>query len=364
MKQTVKIVFVLSVAVTLLLCGCTGIGPGTVARDRFDYTTAISDSWKTQMLLNMVKTRYGDAPVFLDVASVINQYAVEQEFDLGVSGEFYKRGAGEPSFINPNVGAKGRYTDRPTITYSPLTGERFARSLMTPIPPAALLNLVQSGFRVDLVFRGCVHSVNGVRNRSGGEAMPRVADPEFYPLLEKMRRIQASGTIGLRLQKVDDKETIVMVFRSEVDETIEANIREVRRILGLDPHARVFKVVYGSLPASDKEIAILSRSILEIIIDLASYIEVPSVHVAEKRVHPTFKDEPVMGVPVTALIRVNSAPHKPADPFVSIRYSGHWFWIDDKDLPSKQVFSFLMFVFTLTEIGVKEGAPIVTIPAG
>lgn len=181
MKKTVRMASILLVTAPLLLSGCAGIGPRTVARDRFDYTTAISESWKVQMLLNIVKARYGDVPIFLDVASVINQYAVEQEFDLGVNGEFYNRG--EPSFISPNVGAKGRYTDRPTITYSPLTGERFARSLMTPIPPAALLNLVQSGYRVDLVFRGCVHSVNGVRNRSGGEAMPRVADPEFYPLL-------------------------------------------------------------------------------------------------------------------------------------------------------------------------------------
>ena len=29
------------------------------------------------MLFNLVKLRYGDAPVFLDVASVINQYLVE-----------------------------------------------------------------------------------------------------------------------------------------------------------------------------------------------------------------------------------------------------------------------------------------------
>ncbi len=85
MKQTVKIVFVLCVAATLLLSGCAGIGPGTVTRDRFDYTTAISESWKAQMLLNMVKTRYADAPIFLDVASVINQYAVEMMMGSGIS---------------------------------------------------------------------------------------------------------------------------------------------------------------------------------------------------------------------------------------------------------------------------------------
>jgi hypothetical protein len=60
--------------------------PGTVTRDRFDYVTAISDSWKSQMLSNLVKLRYGDAPVFLDVASVINQYLVEGS--AGYSGSW------------------------------------------------------------------------------------------------------------------------------------------------------------------------------------------------------------------------------------------------------------------------------------
>src|ERR1041384_8699983 len=69
----------LSKMVLLLLTvgGCVSIGPGTVVRDRFDYISAISDSWKSQMLLNLVKLRYGDAPVFLDVGSVISQYAIE-----------------------------------------------------------------------------------------------------------------------------------------------------------------------------------------------------------------------------------------------------------------------------------------------
>ena len=32
-----------------------------VTQDGFDYTGAVTDSWKTQMLLNLVKIRYEDS---------------------------------------------------------------------------------------------------------------------------------------------------------------------------------------------------------------------------------------------------------------------------------------------------------------
>ncbi len=56
---------------------------------------------------------------------------------------------------------------------------------------------------------------------------------------------------------------------------------------------------------------------------------------------------------------------KPADAFIAVPYRNYWFWIDDRDMRSKTLFSFLMFVFSLTETGgVKEGAPIITVPTG
>ena len=41
-----------------------------------------------------------------------------------------------------------------------------------------------------------------------------------------------------------------------------------------------------------------------------------------------------------------------------------YFWIDDRDLMSKKIFSFLMFVFTLVETGEKGTTSIVTVPTG
>jgi hypothetical protein len=111
---------ILSVWAMVLLSGCAGFGPLTVSRDRFDYTAAISDSWKNQMLFNMVKLRYGDAPVFLDVSSVISQYQIAGAINLNATTNQ------QPWSSSQTMGVAGTYVDRPTITYTPLMGDKFA----------------------------------------------------------------------------------------------------------------------------------------------------------------------------------------------------------------------------------------------
>jgi hypothetical protein len=43
------------------------------------------------------------------------------------------------------IGAAGKCTDRPTIIYVPLTGEKFLRGLLTPIAPKNIFSLMPSG---------------------------------------------------------------------------------------------------------------------------------------------------------------------------------------------------------------------------
>ena len=77
---------------------------------------------------------------------------------------------------------------------------------MAPIPPPAILSLLQVGYPADLIFRLLVNEVNGIRNRFGGAARARSADPAFYALIGKMRRIQAAGNIGMRITRQGKEE--------------------------------------------------------------------------------------------------------------------------------------------------------------
>ena len=341
----------------LLLAGCAGTGPASIARDRFDYVTSVSDSWKRQMLLNLLKVRYSDAPVFMDIASVINSYELAGEVSLG--GQLAKAGAGDEI---ASLGMTGRYADKPTITYQPLAGDKFTRSLMLPIPVPSILYLIQSGFPADLVLRICADSINGLANSYGGPGRLQAGDPKFRDLLVALRENQAAGGMGMRVKTAADKQSVVIFLRPSTDEAIAASSRKVRDLLGLNPAVREYNVVYGSHPESDTEIAILSRSVLQVLVDMASYVDVPDVDLAEGRVYgPKFTPEQEEMFP--PLLKVRCGATAPGDAHVAVKYRNQWFWIDDRDSRSKQIFNFMMFMFSLTETGSAQAAPIVTVPA-
>ena len=96
-------------AVTALVAACTSIGPGTVPHDRIDYATSIGNSWKEQTLLNIVKLRYSDMPIFLEVAQVIAGYQLQSSF-----GASFTAGNFNASLIGPFTATGMRRRSAPT----------------------------------------------------------------------------------------------------------------------------------------------------------------------------------------------------------------------------------------------------------
>ena len=345
----------------LSLAGCTGIGPKSVTRDRFDYNTAISDSWKEQTLLNIVKIRYADMPLFVEVASIVSGYTLESSVSL--NGMLSSSDAIQRDSLS--LGGNGKFIDRPTITYTPITGSQFNRSFMTPIPPGAVLFLMQSGWSAELIFPLTVDSVNGLRSQVLAGSNQRTGDVDYYRVIDLMRQIQLSGAIGMRIKKTGNlQDSTVLFFQKEgLAPEILAARQELNALLGLNPEAREVRVNYGLIPGGDDEVALLTRSMLQIMIQLATKIDVPPEHIADGRTVPT---QAATGSDAEnrKLMNVHYSKERPAEAFTAVKYRDYWYWVDDSDFRSKRTFAFLMILFSLTETGGKEGLPLVTIPSG
>lgn len=344
----------------LVLSGCVSVGPRTIAPDRFEYSSSISESWKRQTLLNIVKLRYLDPPIFVDVGQIVAGYSMETGISAG--GSF-------PETVNfggstATVGGSARYTDRPTITYTPLTGNKFVKALMTPLPPDAVFFMVQSGYAADAVFAAAVGAMNGLKNQEshlGGVAQP---DTDFVRALELFRKLQLSGAVGMRIQPdAQKRQTTLVTFRSErISAETLADLRALRGLLRLDPDATEMKLVFGATASNDREIAILTRSLLNIMNNLAAHVEVPPVHLDDGRATPGPAPTGTASE-FQAPLRIRSSREKPADAYVAVRYRDHWFWIEDREVKSKRAFAFMMMLFTLSDSGEKENLPLITIPA-
>lgn len=343
------------------LAGCTSIGPGTVPRDRISYITAVAESWKEQTLLNIVRMRYGDTPAFLDVSSVISSYALQGQ--LSAAGQFSSDlTATIPSRL-ATVGGNLAYVDRPTISYTPVAGDKFAQSLLRPIPPSAIFELIQAGYRADAVLQLTTRAINGIYNRSSYGGWRRSADPEFYPLLDALRRLQLSGSVSLRRQPQGPNLRAALMFSARVSTEAERDLRFVEKTLNVTPDRNgEITLAFGAVSRDTHEIALLSRSMLEILLEVGGGIEVPQKDVAQGRTAPSGRFETAPNPRDRPFVRIRSSATRPADTFAAVNYRGTWYWIDDDDIQSKTVFSFLMTFFSLAETGVTPQRPVLTVP--
>jgi hypothetical protein len=342
--------------------GCQHIGPGTIVEDRVAYDDAIATSWKQQTLLNIVRLRYFDTPFFTDVAQIVSGYSVGTQVtpSFGFTNGYFP-GASLGERLNGSFPFQAAYIDRPTVSYAPQTRPDFIRNLTVPLPPTAVLYLMQAGYPVDLVFDLTLDAINGVPGRrlAGGEVRP--ASPEYQRIVEALRKAQIAGGIGMRIEVGKDKtQALVMFFRDpDIDPELAAELAEVRKLLRVDPDQREVRVVFGATRGGPNEITMATRSIYRVLSLLAASVQVPDVHLAEGRAPPLGGDAAQEQPRFTVL----SGCRKPNDCFTATCYRGYWFWIDDRDVESKRTMAYLMIMLALADTGTKEPVPFLTIQA-
>ena len=241
-----------------LVAACTSIGPGTVPHDRIDYGTSIGNSWKEQTLLNIVKLRYADMPIFLEIAQVIAGYQLQSALTGSFTLGNFTANLIDRLTAAGTATAGSAYTDRPTVVYQPLTGVDFLKRLMTPVPPSSVLFMLQSGYAADRIMPIMLDSISGINNESN--RLRRAADPKFTRLVELLREGQLAGAIQIRIERPKDGgETSVLIFGPSKDPQLAAKGAEIKGILGIKPDLRELKVNYGGYSGRD-DIGIYPRA--------------------------------------------------------------------------------------------------------
>ena len=188
--------------------------------------------------------------------------------------------------------------------------------------------------------------------------LERAADPEFEQLIRAMHEVQKSGAVGMRIEHDKDGDTSIMIFEDRGDPDVREQLRSIRKLLRLDPLAREYRIAFGRIAKDSREIAMLTRSMIQIMVELSSFTEVPAEHLAKGFVAPRLSEEKI----ARSAFRIRSSKERPETAFALVRYLDHWYSIAHGDVRSKVAFTLLLFLSSLTESDKEVSPPMVTIP--
>ena len=354
-------------ALGLLVTACESFGPGRVPADSFNYNESIAQSSKAQMLLNLVRMRYRDTPVFLAVSSVLTQYIYTGNANIiGMLGT----SLGESQ--NSLTGSAGLlYAERPTITYSPLTGQDFANQLLRPISSDLIFSLVESGWPPDWLFMMGLERLNDLRNlRFDSAPSPEVRDQlrTFHRAIRLMIDLGKRSAIETRAADNEASENAgasYLVIEDSEDPETQALVHDLKRLLGLDPERSEFRITDRVTQRKPDEITIRIRSLITLMGFLSRGIEVPEAHAQEGRALPMASLSEADDPSFLSLMKVSSSSEQPVEAFVAVRYQNYWFYIPHSDQQSKQAFTLLTYLFQMQALPeAPSAAPVITVPAG
>ena len=359
-----SVVATLALSIPMLVGCVTRLGPSTIPAARFDYNDRIARSQNDQLLLNLVRLKYRDTLVFLDVGTVIAQYTLSA--NAGAAARINVDG-GDGNEFGLDLG--GGYSEQPTITYEPLQGAVFTQRLLTPISPLTVILLSQSGWSIERLLLCCVESVNGIANAPAASGPTPTVIPdnaEFRELARLLRELQVHSVLNFRVisDGEENSASVVLDRPSEAHPQFRA-LQRVRELLGLTEERDAVALTERGVRSQKGEIVVAGRSLLGVLFFLSHGVDAPQDHVNRGLVTVASGDgrEELDWSTVTGnLLKVSSSASVPTDAFVRIRYRNHWYYIDDSDLQSKSTFSLLTYLFSLQAARAPGGSPLLTVP--
>ena len=144
--------------VVLLLSSCKSIGPKVVLKSHIDYNKAVEQVIQEELLLNIVRRRYYEAPQFVTISNINATMSIS----AGGSG-----GASTSSGGSSNAGANIGYSNTPTITFTPRQGNEILGPLTTRMSVLTIAKMAQAGYRFDFLLALMAEGLTDVRGTRG-----------------------------------------------------------------------------------------------------------------------------------------------------------------------------------------------------
>lgn len=343
-------------ASTFAFAGCASRGPEVIPIDRFNYNASIANSMQEQLLLNIVRMRYGEAPFFLDVASVVQQYSRTGRVDANGLAIFNGSADGQAG-----IGFTGAISETPTITYRPIVGAELVNQLVQPIPPSVVIILMAHGWDAREIMLITVERLNDLRNplSSGASMMDLKAREDFLTVLNQIAFLQVRA--GLRVRAVPKDEgggfTLRTMPGANESPDVAALRKQFREILDIDQDA-TFTDIVSSPRSARNQIAIETRSVMSILAEISRDIRAPETDIQSGRAYPGRAEGSL------SMVKIMCAPERPDDAYIAVEYRGTWFYVPDTDLQTKRVFALLQMLLAVQTSPERSLAPLITVGAG
>ena len=354
----------LIIALAAALSGCqSAFGPQALERTHPAYNEAIISSINEQMLQNLVRMRYRDVTFFLEISSVTASMSLGASAGVDAGLNF---GGGDS--VSPSAGLA--YSDKPTISYTPLQGEDLLNSILRHLELDPIFVLTQSGWNISRVFGLCFERINNLYNAPNASGPTPELEPayeQFGELMDALHVLQKAQLIeiGKRKKEEEDEEEDIVVKLITDNDRHRHEIDRVYDLLELDRNADEFTLNTDFLDMDNKQWTVRPRSISGLLYYLSHNVEAPAHHRnvlvtdTRRRGGGTFDWG---DTPAGRLFGVRTSEEQPHNAYVATRYRGNWFYIEDTDLESKSTFMLLRQLFDLQAGQTEPRVPALTIP--